>query len=127
MGTKANPGPYDCYAAAEPDEPMFILLGRDRHAAALVNLWAAMRAIGGEDPAKLMQATVSANEMMAFFQARTPGETPAGVLGLVEGVAALAQMVDLSIRVTPAPSGHEVEVRKAGDAKEAAEREAAPR
>ena len=25
MGTKNEPGEFDCYAAAEPDEPMFII------------------------------------------------------------------------------------------------------
>ena len=40
MGTKTNPGKYDCYANAEPDEPMFILLGRDPHAANAVRQWA---------------------------------------------------------------------------------------
>lgn len=30
MGTKNKPGTYDCYATAHPDEPMFILLGRER-------------------------------------------------------------------------------------------------
>ena len=29
MATKNNPGKFDCYTNAEPDEPMFILLGRD--------------------------------------------------------------------------------------------------
>ena len=29
MGTKNNPGKFDCYANALPDEPMFILLSRD--------------------------------------------------------------------------------------------------
>lgn len=36
MGTKNNPGAFDCYANAEPDEPMFVLLGRDKHAPAPV-------------------------------------------------------------------------------------------
>ncbi len=40
MGTKNNPGSFDCYANAEPDEPMFILLGRDPHAHAAVRKWA---------------------------------------------------------------------------------------
>lgn len=40
MGTKNNPGKFDCYANAEPNEPMFILLGRDPHAAAAVRKWA---------------------------------------------------------------------------------------
>ena len=38
MGTKNNPGVFDCYANAEPDEPMFVLLGRDKDAATLVRL-----------------------------------------------------------------------------------------
>lgn len=40
MGTKNNPGKFDCYANAAPDEPMFILLGRDPHAHAAVRKWA---------------------------------------------------------------------------------------
>lgn len=43
MGTKNDPGSYDCYAIAEPDEPMFILLGRDRDAAMAVKMWAFSR------------------------------------------------------------------------------------
>lgn len=42
MGTKNNPGKYDCYAKAEPDEPIFVLLGRDPLAAALVDEWIAL-------------------------------------------------------------------------------------
>lgn len=43
MGTKNNPGKFDCYANAEPDEPIFILLGRDRLAAHLVSIWSKIR------------------------------------------------------------------------------------
>lgn len=43
MGTKNDPAPFDCYAAAEPDEPMFVLLARDPDAPGLVEAWAAMR------------------------------------------------------------------------------------
>lgn len=46
MGTKNNPAPYDCYANAEPDEPLFILLARDERAAILVEAWACM-SLGG--------------------------------------------------------------------------------
>jgi len=28
MATKKNPGEFDCYANAGPDEPMFVLLAR---------------------------------------------------------------------------------------------------
>lgn len=44
MGTKNNPGKYDCYVKAEPDEPLFTVLGRDPLGADFVALWAAMRA-----------------------------------------------------------------------------------
>ena len=40
MGTKNNPGDFDCYAAAEPDEPMFVLLARDEQAPQSVRQWA---------------------------------------------------------------------------------------
>jgi hypothetical protein len=40
MGTKNNPCKFDCYANADPDEPMFVLLGRDPHAHAAVRKWA---------------------------------------------------------------------------------------
>lgn len=43
MGTKNCPGKFDCYANAEPDEPMFVLLGRDESAADLVDEWADWR------------------------------------------------------------------------------------
>ena len=43
MGTKRNPGDYDCYASAEDDEPIFILLGRDKDASTIVRFWAACR------------------------------------------------------------------------------------
>jgi len=43
MGTKSNPGKFDCYANALPDEPMFVLLARDPSASDLVRAWAAER------------------------------------------------------------------------------------
>ena len=45
MGTKNNPGKYDCYNKAEPDEPVFTLMGRDRNSATLIWLWTALREI----------------------------------------------------------------------------------
>lgn len=53
MGTKENPGKYDCYANALPDEPMFILLARDPDFMRLVNMWADKRMLDircGERP-----------------------------------------------------------------------------
>jgi hypothetical protein len=43
MGTKNNPGKWDCYHNAEPDEPMFTLLARDRLAGHLVSIWSKIR------------------------------------------------------------------------------------
>jgi len=40
MGTKNNPGEFDCYEEADPDEPMFVLLARDELAPEIVRLWA---------------------------------------------------------------------------------------
>lgn len=39
MGTKRNPGEYDCYGKAEPDEPLFTLLGRDASSSYMVEIW----------------------------------------------------------------------------------------
>jgi len=40
MGTKNNPGKFDCYENALPDEPMFILLARDPNFYKHVMKWA---------------------------------------------------------------------------------------
>jgi hypothetical protein len=45
MGTKTNPGAFDCYENAEPDEPMFVLLARDGTAGDLVRKWADVRTV----------------------------------------------------------------------------------
>lgn len=43
MGTKNNPGEFNCYAKAEPDEPLFTLRGKDVSAPYLVEIWTAVR------------------------------------------------------------------------------------
>lgn len=45
MGTKANPGKFDCYEDALPDEPMFVLLARDPEFYALVDEWSKRRTL----------------------------------------------------------------------------------
>lgn len=40
MGTKNNPGQYDCMGLALPDEPLFTLLARDQSAPGMVRQWA---------------------------------------------------------------------------------------
>lgn len=67
MGTKNNPGKFDCYAHAEPDEPMFVLLGRDPVAGVVVSLWAALRiALGETSPEKIAEAKACAIAMTMF-------------------------------------------------------------
>lgn len=39
MATKNNPGAFDCYAHAGPDEQMFTLLGRDVASPATIRFW----------------------------------------------------------------------------------------
>lgn len=65
MGTKNNPGAYDCYKNAEPDEPYFLLLGRDPLAPFLVGLWAGLKSAHdpSADEAKLKEALATANDM----------------------------------------------------------------
>jgi hypothetical protein len=43
MGTKNNPGNFDCYAKAAADEPIFTLRGKDPIAPYLVEVWHATR------------------------------------------------------------------------------------
>lgn len=63
MGTKNNPGEYDCYANAEQDEPMFVLLGRDKHAPEVVRFWAELRERDGEAVEKVQEARDCAHLM----------------------------------------------------------------
>jgi hypothetical protein len=67
MGTKNNPGDYDCYQHAHPDEPMFVLLGRDPLAGLLVRLWAEARAeLGETSEEKLAEAYRCADAMVGW-------------------------------------------------------------
>lgn len=68
MGTKNDPGRFDCYTAAEDDEPMFVLLARDPIASVLVELWAHIRemntlAAGSDDTDKCAEAHGCAADM----------------------------------------------------------------
>jgi hypothetical protein len=72
MGTKNNPGKFDCYAHAEPDEPMFILLGRDPQAGNTVRKWVALRraAVNATISDKLQEALECADAMDRFYSER---------------------------------------------------------
>ena len=63
MRTKNTPGKFDCYDAAEPDEPMFVLLARDPLAPLLVEIWADVRSILVKDGEKVMEARDCAAKM----------------------------------------------------------------
>jgi len=43
MGTKLNPGQFDCYDRALPNEPRFTFLARDPMAPDLIEMWADLR------------------------------------------------------------------------------------
>lgn len=43
MGTLVDPGPHDCLARLEPDEPYFLLRATDIQAPELVRRWARVR------------------------------------------------------------------------------------
>ena len=96
MGTKNDPGVFDCYANAEPDEPLFVLLGRDKHAPTLVWLWATLRELDGESEAKVSEARSCAANMMAWAH-----DHKRPVVGF--GQAALAGVMEL-IRAVNAAS-----------------------
>lgn len=66
MGTKNNPSPFDCYANADGDEPLFVLLARDKHAPTLVWLWTLLREIEGEDANKVAQARDCVDDMLQW-------------------------------------------------------------
>ena len=76
MGTKNNPGSFDCYANAEPDEPMFILLGRDPMAPSLVEAWAEYREANGEAMGKVDEAKRCARSMREWLEKLGKREFP---------------------------------------------------
>lgn len=71
MGSKNNPGKFDCYEAADPDEPMFVLLGRDPLAPILVEAWASMREHLAGNPSKVSEARACAEWMRRWRQGET--------------------------------------------------------
>lgn len=61
MATKNNPGKYDCYGNAGPDEPIFTLRAKDPLAEFLVAAWAALKAGDTEAAKKLMDDAAAAH------------------------------------------------------------------
>ncbi len=72
MGTKNNPAPFDCYANAADDEPMFVLLARDKAAAVTVADWIAHRVrmnLNATDDAQITEAYDCLRDMIAWREA----------------------------------------------------------
>lgn len=63
MGTKTEPGKFDCYASAQEDEPIFVLLARDPLAPKLVRQWAANRSAMTGLSDKVIEALRAADQM----------------------------------------------------------------
>ena len=98
MATKNNPGEYDCYAAADPDEPMFVLLGRDKHAPTLVWLWATLRELDEEDPAKVQEARECCAMMLEWahdHDRKVVGFGQATLAGVMELIRTINNQVKL--------------------------------
>ena len=85
MSTKNDPGPFDCWANAKSDEPMFILLARDASAPAIVRRWVQLREErGGAKPEKLAEALDCAKAMERWKEnsdREMPPTTVAEVIG----------------------------------------------
>lgn len=97
MGTKRNPGAFDCYASAEEDEPMFVLLARDKHAPTLVWLWATLRELDSEDPAKVAEARDCVAAMLNWAKdhdRKIVGLGQAGLAAVMELVRAANHSVE---------------------------------
>jgi len=80
MGTKDSPGRYDCYAKAEPDEPIFTLLARDPLAPLLVRLWADLQHRHTNNPTdnsggKVIEAYNIAEQMDFWRMDKAPRKT----------------------------------------------------
>lgn len=109
MATKENPGAYDCYAKAEPDEPLFVLLARDESAAALVWLWCVLRELkAGNDEKKIAKAAEAREvcaQMIAWGAAK--GKQVAGVgQAVLAGVMELIRTANVAVRQNFAEAGN---------------------
>lgn len=103
MTTKNNPGPFDCYAKADPDEPMFVLLGRDPVAAEVVEEWLVKRMTFHKERTPAMVRAEAAQEVQAYECAAAMrawatklGKTP---LPGIPWASRVAEWVDIDARM----------------------------
>src|SRR5262245_1483092 len=71
LGTKLKPGKFDCFENAAPDEPMFVLLARDKSAPEIVRIWAYQRRVDilkGDKPDEDMKMVEEAMECAANME-----------------------------------------------------------
>ena len=68
MGSRLNPGRFDCHAAALDDEPRFTLLARDPLAGFLVSIWSSMR-MADQEAAQVKFRTMIKRVLPAYWLA----------------------------------------------------------
>jgi hypothetical protein len=112
MATKANPGEFDCYAKAAPDEPMFVLLARDKHAPALVWLWSVLREVDGEKAEVVSEARTCIAAMLDWMAAHDRKAVGLGQCGLVV-VLELCRAANFGIEASPASLRTDAEALRA--------------
>jgi hypothetical protein len=76
MGTKQDPSRFDGYGKAEPDEPVFTLIGRDPAAPALIREWVRHHQNAKTDGTQLMEALAVADEMDRWRMERASRPQP---------------------------------------------------
>lgn len=72
MGTKKDPGKYDCYGKLKEDEPYFVLRAQDESAPVLVDMWADNAESYGVNRDKIEEARKVADEMRNYRTRKTP-------------------------------------------------------
>lgn len=118
MGTKNNPGEFDCYGKLDPDEPYFVLMGRDKAAPALVWLWASLRALHMADvmtkteEAKINEAHTVSRDMFVYqvnAGKETIGVGQAALIAVMELIRAANTNTEQLLRtvVPNAPTGND--------------------
>jgi alkanesulfonate monooxygenase SsuD/methylene tetrahydromethanopterin reductase-like flavin-dependent oxidoreductase (luciferase family) len=66
MGSKSQPGFYSYLGKAEPDEPVFVLMGRDPLAPDLIRRWADTAQANGERRDKVAEAYALAKQFEEY-------------------------------------------------------------
>lgn len=72
MGTKTNPGTYDCLGKLADNEPFFVLRGQDMTSPRFVRAWAAAAESLGCPPEKVAEARQVANAMDDWPKKKRP-------------------------------------------------------